>query len=62
MRDLVSIRCICAELFDLRTDPHETFNLAERPDRADDRHRLHKALVGMMKDLADPLAGKAASI
>lgn len=51
-----------AELFDLGADPHETSNLAAMPDRADDRRRLHNALVGMMKDLDDPLAERAASI
>lgn len=51
-----------AELFDLGADPHETSNLAAMPNRADDRRRLHNALVGMMKDLDDPLAERAASI
>ncbi|MEM1410191.1 MAG: hypothetical protein AAGG79_05530, partial [Pseudomonadota bacterium] len=50
-----------AELFDLRTDPYEQTNLADEPTRSADRLRLHKDLVGMMRDLDDPLAQAAAA-
>ena len=50
-----------AELFDLRADPCEQTNLAEVPDCAADRDRLHTSLVAVMQDVDDPLVLRAAA-
>jgi len=42
------------ELYDLRTDPRETTNLAEAPDFADERRRLGEVLDGYFGRYEDP--------
>ena len=49
-----------AELLDLHADPFERRNLAEDPKWDADRARLHAHLVGIMRELDDPLVHVAA--
>lgn len=45
------------ELYDLGTDPHEMVNLIKSADHADQRDRLHDALLDWMNDTRDPFRG-----
>ncbi len=47
------------ELFDLKSDPGETKNLADDPSCAEHRQRLTAALRAWQKDTGDPLADPA---
>ena len=42
------------ELFDLRTDPHQTKNVAQEKDYADVRRKLSTRLMKVLKETEDP--------
>ncbi len=44
------------ELYDLKTDPHEWKNLADRPEHAAVKERLIQALQSMQTEISDPFS------
>ncbi len=46
------------ELYDLFTDPEELVNLAERPEHAERRARMHEAMLGELGEHPDDIDGR----